>query len=151
VDHRAPVIHAHRREVDRVLAHKFDTARDDDVVRAGDHALGCEVGGLLARAALPVNSCAWDRLGESGGKHCVSRDVDRLLTDLAQASADNVVDRTRVEAVALGDRAKHRAEKVDRVKGVELPTGLTSADGGADGVNENCTVHDFSLPLLTGR
>ena len=40
----------------RRARHRLDAARDRDVVRAGDHALGDEVRGLLRRAALPVDA-----------------------------------------------------------------------------------------------
>ena len=54
----------HRRS-HRHAGHHLDAGRDDDVVGAGDHALGGEVGGLLARSALAVDRRAGHRVRAS--------------------------------------------------------------------------------------
>ena len=61
----------------RHAGHDLDAGGDDDVVGAGDHALGGEVGRLLRRAALAVDGGAGHRLGEAGGEHGVAADVER--------------------------------------------------------------------------
>ena len=63
------------------------------------------MGRLLAGATLAVDGGAGNALGESGGQRCVAADVDALLTGLGDAAHDDVVDRGRVEVVALDDGA----------------------------------------------
>ena len=87
---------AHRR-----AGHDLDAGGDDHVVGAGDDALGTEVHRLLARTALAIDGGGGDRLGPTGGEHCVAADVERLLTDLHHAAHDHVVDEGGVEVVAL--------------------------------------------------
>jgi hypothetical protein len=60
----------------------FAAAGDHEVVVAGHQAGGGEVHRLLARAALPVDGRADDRLGEARRERRVARDVDALLAHL---------------------------------------------------------------------
>lgn len=56
--------------------------------------------GLLARSALPVDGGGGHRLREAGGEYRGAADVERLLTALGDAAADNIVDQGGVEVVA---------------------------------------------------
>ena len=96
----------------------------DDVVGAGDHALGGEVGRLLRRAALAVDRGGRDRLGEAGGEHGVAADVEALVADLHDAAHDHVVDQRGVEVVALDERLEHLGGEVGRVPARQLPVAL---------------------------
>ena len=125
---------AHRRG-----RHDLDAGGDRDVVRAGDDALGGEVGGLLARTALAVDGGGGHRLGPTGAEHGVAADVEALATDLHDATHDHVVDQRGVEVVALGERLEHFGGEVGGV-----PPGQTSislAASGADGVDDNGVGH----------
>ena len=84
--------------------HDLDAGGDDDVVGAGHHALGGEVGRLLRRAALAVDGGGGHRLGPAGGEHGVAADVEALVADLHDAAHDHVLDQGGVEVVALGER-----------------------------------------------
>ena len=84
--------------------HDLDAGGDDDVVGAGDDALGGEVGRLLRRAALAVDGGGGHRLGEAGGEHGVAADVEALVADLHDAAHDHVVDERGIEVVALDER-----------------------------------------------
>ena len=90
--------------------HDLDAGGDDDVVGAGHHALGGEVGRLLRRAALAVDGGGRHRLGPAGAEHGVAADVQALGAHLHDATHDHVVDQGRVEVVALdaGRRGSRR-------------------------------------------
>ena len=107
--------------------HDLDAGGDDDVVGAGDHALGGEVRGLLRRAALAVDGGAGHRLGEAGGEHGVAADVDALLADLHDAAHDHVVDERGVEVVALDERLERLGGEVDGVPVLQLAVALARA------------------------
>ncbi len=78
---------ARPRRPDRDPAHRLHPAGDDDVVGAGDHALGREVGRLLAGPALPVDGRPGHALREAGREQRGARDVQRLVADLPDAAA----------------------------------------------------------------
>jgi hypothetical protein len=59
--------------------HRFDSARDGEVVGAGDHALSDEVHGLLRRSALPVDRRRGYVPRQTGGDPRVARDVAALF------------------------------------------------------------------------
>ena len=114
--HARPVgVGARGTRAERHAAHRLDAARDDDVGVTGEHRLRGERGGLLARSALPVDGRARHGLGEARGEHGVAGDVVALLADLADASADHVVDEPGVEVVADDERVEHAGEQVDRM------------------------------------
>jgi hypothetical protein len=133
-----------------VLGHDLDAGGDRDVVGAGDHALGGEVGSLLRRAALAVDRGGRDRLGEPGGEDGVAADVQALVADLADAAHDHVVDQGGVEPVALHELLQHLTGEVGGVPAGELAVAL--AAGGADGVDDDCSGHGVAPRThLTGR
>ena len=134
VGHRRP--HRH-------TGHHLDAGGDDDVVGAGDHALGGEVGGLLARPALAVDGGARDVLGPAGGEHGVAGDVHALLADLHHAAHDDVVDDRRVDAGAVDERLQRLGGEVDRVPVLELAVALP--ERGADGLDDHGGGHRPSL------
>ena len=123
--------------------HDLDAGGDDDVVGAGDDALGGEVGRLLRRAALAVDGGGGHRLGQAGGEHGVAADVQALVADLHDAAHDHVVDEGGVEVVALDERLEHLGGEVGGVPARELPVAL--AAGGADGVDDDCGGHRVSF------
>ena len=96
----------------RHTGHHLDAGGDDDVVGAGDHALGGEVGGLLAGPALAVDGRARHVLRPAGGEHGVAGDVHALLADLHHAAHDDVVDERRDRC-----RCGRRAPSASRRRG----------------------------------
>jgi hypothetical protein len=134
----------------RHAAHRLHAAGDDRVVGAGHDALGGEVHGLLGAAALAVDGRGRDRLGQPGGEHRVARGVHRLLGDLVDAAADDVVEALGVDARALDERAQRPGEQVDGVDGVQRAlAGLAPADRGADGVDDHGFAHGVrSSPMI---
>ena len=74
-------------------AHALDAGRDDQVLRAGQHALGGEVNCLLRGAALPVDRDARHALRQARRQPRVPGDVDGLRADLRDAAHDDVLDR----------------------------------------------------------
>ena len=115
----------------RDARHRFDARCDDDVVRAGDHALRGEMDGLLAASALPVDRRTRYRLGKSRGQQGVARDVDGLIAHLCHGAGDHVVDQHRVDARPLDQRAQTVGEKIRGVDAVQRTAGLALADRGA--------------------
>ena len=127
----------------RHTGHHLDAGGDDDVVGAGDHALGGEVGGLLARPALAVDGGAGDVLRPAGGEHGVAGDVDALLADLHHAAHDDVVDERRVDAGAVDERLQRLRGEVDGVPVLELAVALPERC--ADGFDDHGGGHPASL------
>jgi hypothetical protein len=75
------------------------------------HRLCREVHGLLARPALPVDRRPRHLVGESGREPARARDVAGLWADRVDAAEHDVVDRDRIDAGALDERADRvRAE-----------------------------------------
>ena len=132
----------------RDLGHDLDAGGDDDVVGAGDHPLGGEVGRLLGRPALPVDRRRRHRLGEPGGEHGVAAHVDALGADLHDAAHDHVVNESGVEVVALHEGAEHLGGQVGGVPPRQLPVPLAS--GGPDGVDDHGGAHG-DLPGRVGE
>ena len=126
----------------RGAGHDLDPAADDHVVGAGDDALGPEVEGLLARAALAVDGGGRHRLGEPGGQDGAAADVERLLADLHDAAHDHVVDQGGVEVVALDEGLQGLGAEVGGVPVAELAVAL--APGGANGVDDDGVSHGVS-------
>ena len=131
----------HRR-AHRHAGHHLDAGGDDDVVGAGDHALGGEVGGLLAGAALAVDRRAGHLLRPAGGEDGVAGDVHALLADLHHAAHHDVVDDRRIDAGAVDERLERLGGEVDRVPVLELAVAL--AERGADGFDDDGGGHDVS-------
>ena len=125
-ERRADVLHHHRR-AHRHEAHDLDTRGDDDVVRAGDHALRGEVGRLLRRAALPVDRRSGHGLRPARGEHGVAPDVGALRADLHDATHDHVVDDAGVDARALGQRLERLGREVDGMPTRETTVALARA------------------------
>ena len=125
--------------------HVLDAGGDDDVVRAGHHALRGEVRRLLRRTALAVDRGADHRLGEAGRERRVATDVDGLVADLHDTAHDHVFDQRGVEVVAGDERPQRVRREVDGVHVLELPVAL--AERGADGVDDHGVLHDSSRGL----
>ncbi len=68
---------------------------------AGHHARSGKVHGLLGGPALPVHGGGRDMLGQAGRYPGVPGHIGALLSDLADASADDVVDPSRIDAGAI--------------------------------------------------
>ena len=131
------------RRAHRHPGHALDAGGDHHVVRAGDHALGREVRGLLGRAALTVDGRADRRLGEPGGEGGVAAHVDCLVPHLHDAAHDHVLDQSRVEARALDQSIQRERGEVDGMDVLEraVPPPL----GGADGVHDDGRGHGSLL------
>ena len=129
------------RRAERHPAHHLDAGRDDDVVRAGDHALRGEVRGLLARAALAIDRDSGHALVEAGGEQRVARHVAALLAGLADASHQHVVDLHRLQAVALEQGAQHVGEQIGGVGLREGAARLALAGCGSHDIHDYCVVH----------
>ena len=122
---RVAVLAVGHRRAHRHPGHHLDTAGDDDVVRAGDHALGREVRGLLARPALAVDGRAGHRLGPPGGEHGVAGDVDACSpTCITQPMTTSSITPGR-RPCAL-ERAERLGGEVDRMPVASLPLRLPS-------------------------
>ena len=117
----------------------LDACRDHHVVRACDHTLGREVGGLLRRPALPVDGGARHRLGEARSQGRVAGDVETLGPGLHDAAHDHVLDQRGVEVVALDESLQGLGREVNGVPVLQLPVALAS--GGADGVDDHGSRH----------
>src|SRR4029453_10471584 len=85
----------------RHLAHDLDPGGHHDVVDAGDHGLGGEVGGLWGGAALAVDGGAGPLLGPAGGQHGVAGHVYGLGARLHDTAHDHVLDQGRGQVVPL--------------------------------------------------
>ena len=136
------------RAAHRNAAHRLHAAGDDEVVSAGEHALGGEADGLLAAATLAVDGDAGNRFWESGAQQCIARDVDRLVADLGDGTGDNVVDLYRVHACARYQFAQAMGQQVGGQHVVQRAASLAFADGGADSTHDDGVAalsHDSSL------
>ena len=105
--------------------------------------------GLLGRAALPVDGGARHRLGEAGGQDRVAGHVEGLLAALADTAEDDIVDRRRVEVVALDEGAEDFGGQVDGMVVPEpaVAAGQRRADGvDDDGGRDGCVRH--RAPIL---
>src|SRR5579859_7629359 len=76
----------------RYSGHYLDAAADGDIIGAANDALRGKVDGLLTRSTLAVNSGTWNGLRETGGKGCVTPDVEALLAHLHYATGDHIFD-----------------------------------------------------------
>lgn len=114
-------------EGDRDLRHVLGATRDDQVLGAGEDALGGEVDGLLRGAALAVDGDAGDLFGQSGGQPAGPGDVTGLRSDGVEAAEDDVLDGRRVDAGALDEGPQDMGAEVGGVDGTEAT--LAAADG----------------------
>ena len=73
---------------------------------------------------MAINCRRRRRLGQASVEPRVARDVQRLLTDLADAAADHVVDLCRVDASAIDQSLQREAEHFDRMPGGKDTTAL---------------------------
>ncbi len=99
---------------DRYPAHHLDTAGQGDVDYAAPSPAWRPGGGLLAAAALGVDSGGGDVHRQTGGEPRGAGDVERLLTDLADAAAHDLAHACRVDAGALDERLLDEAEQGSR-------------------------------------
>ena len=116
-----------------------DAAGDDDVGRAGGDECRPEVGGLLRRAALAVDGGGGDRERQPGREPRRACDVERLLADLGDAAAHDLVDLGGVDARPLDDGLLHGTEQVRGVEGGEPST--SPPDGAAGGFDDDHVGH----------
>ena len=114
------------------VAGGFLAAGDDDVLGSAHDALRCEVDGLLAGPALPVDGGAGHLERETGCEPGGPGDVARLATDGVEAAEHHGVDGSRVEPGALDEGGDDVGAEVG---GVGLgQRAVPLADRGADGV-----------------
>lgn len=131
-------------------AHAFNAAGDGDVVVATDDSGRSEMQGLLRGSACPIHRHTGDRFGPARGQYGVSADAAGLLTDLADAAPQDVVDCARVEVVAFGEGAKDMCGQVDRVDPGQPSVPLS--DRCANCVDDDGVVHGVLLRYrLRGR
>src|SRR5262249_10634569 len=113
---------------------------------AGDDALGSEGHGLLRRAALAVDRRRRDVPRKAAGDPRVAAHVAALLPRLGHAAADDVVDRPRVDVVALEQRAQGEPEEIGRVPAGQRA--LPLADRGTHGVDDDGLTYVHGAPSL---
>src|SRR5581483_4514318 len=123
----------------RDARHALDAGGDHEVVDAGHHSLGGEVGGLLRGPALPVDRGRGNGLRQAGREPGVPADVQRLVADLRHAPGDVVMDRGGVDPGTLDQPRQTRCEQLHRV---ELGVGAASAaNGGANRLEDHGFAH----------
>jgi hypothetical protein len=101
---------------------------------------------LLARAALRVDRRAGDAVVLAARQPGVAGHVVRLLAGLRDAPADDLLDGGGIDAGSLDDRLLHAGEQmrwVERAQGSLL--GLTLADRGPQGLDDDCLSHAHSF------
>jgi hypothetical protein len=108
---RAPELSANR-STERDTAHRLDAARERDVDHARAHHGRGEVRRLLRRTALTVDGRRRDFERQTRRKPRGARDVERLLTDLADASSDDLSDVSRVDAGPFDRRSLYGGEQL---------------------------------------
>ena len=141
-----PVAGSHGVGAHRHARHVLDPAGDHDVVLAGHHAHRGEVGGLLARAAHPVESRAAHLDGKTGDQRGVSRDVEPLLADLIDAAEDDVLDLGRIDLQAGDQILQYQRREIIRANARELSA--FAPNGRPHGPDDDCIPHD-DLPGAT--
>ena len=97
------------------------------------------MGGLLARAALPVDRGAGHRLRKTRGEHRITRDIVGLLADLSNAARDDVVDERRIQLGSLDDGLERVSQQVHRVPVFERA--VAAAHGRSNSINNNGFAH----------
>ena len=110
---------ASRRGTERDPAHRLDAARQRGVDHAGSDHRCREVGRLLRRSALAVDRGRGDFEWEPGAQPGRACDVERLLTDLADAPTDHLTDLERVDPGPVDRGLLHRPQEHGRVHGGE--------------------------------
>src|SRR4051812_45087293 len=115
---------------DRDLAHVLHAAGDDDVLGAAHDALGGEVQGLLARAALAVDRRTGHLFRQTGGQPRGAGDVARLRPQRVEAAEDDVFDHRGVDAGPADELFEDVRPQVGGVGGRQ--TTVLLADRGAD-------------------
>src|SRR5690606_27022527 len=115
--------------------HRFDAAREDQVLPAGPHLGGGQVDGLQAGGAEAVLLHAGDRVGQAGGDGGDPGDVGALVADRADHAEDDVVDRGRVETgETVADLVDEPDDQVDGLGAVQGAACLAAPARGADRV-----------------
>ena len=115
--------------------HGLHAAADRPVVFAGPDALGGEVHGLLAGAALAVDRGAGQADRQAGAEQRVAGHVARLLAALERAAGDQVVQGVGV-GPGMADEVVERVR--EQVQGMPVAQGAAAAaHGGADGVDDH--------------
>src|SRR3990172_1143985 len=123
--------------------HALDTAPDRDLLLTRHHSHGGEVHRLKAGAAKPMEGAPGDLLGPLGEEEGVPGDVGALLSRLAHAADDDVLDVFALDSAALRDRMKRLREENLGINPAESAfTGLAPTPGSANGVENECCAHD---------
>lgn len=84
---------------------RLHAAGDDDVVSPGDDTGRREMDGVLGRTVLPFNGCRGHPPRPAGCQHGISRHVECLLSDLADAAPDDAVDIGGIDAAPFDEAA----------------------------------------------
>ncbi|GAA2358556.1 hypothetical protein GCM10010170_052330 [Dactylosporangium salmoneum] len=85
------------------------------LVLTGDDSGGAEVDGLLSRSASAVDGRARHLLRPAGGEQCHPADVARLVSHLADAPPDDVVDVGRGDAATLDESGQDDRGQIGRM------------------------------------
>ena len=123
------------RRAERHPAHRLHAAPERGVDHARRDQRGGQVRGLLRRSTLRVDRGGGDGDREPGRQPRGAGNVERLLTGLAHAPADDLPDVLGVDAGALHGGALHGTEELGGVDGRE-PT-VAAPERGADGFDED--------------
>src|SRR5207237_3561368 len=95
-----------------------------EVVAAGHDALSRELDCLQTRAALAIDGRGRRGLWQAGVEPRVACDVQRLLTDLADAAANRIFDLLGIDSGSFEEALEGKAEHLDRMPGAELTATL---------------------------
>ncbi len=120
---------------------ELDAAGDDHVVLpGGDRGMG-EIDRIEAGGAVAVDLHAGHRVREAGGEDRVAGDIAARLADRIDAAEDHVVDRRRVEIVAVADRAQRARGEHGGRDFVQRAVLLAAAARRADMIVDECFGH----------
>jgi hypothetical protein len=124
-------------------AHRLDAAGDPDVDGARGDQSGDQPVGLLAAAALAVDSHRANVLGQAGDQPADPRDVVGLLAELRDAAADDLLDVAGVDAGLLDERPLRGAQQLGGMQARQPSVPL--ANGTAGGFNDDRVTHSVRL------
>src|SRR5260370_16247654 len=92
---------------------------------------------LLARSALAIDGGRRRRHRKARGEPRVTRDVEALLSGLADASEDDVIDLVSLDARAAHDVFQDERREDDRMNFVELSIALPTRDRRPHGFHDH--------------
>ena len=114
--------------------HVLDACGDDDVEMAGLNRRRAVESRLHRRSALAVCGGSADGFGPAGDEQRDTSDVERLLTDLADAAHLNVLDRIGLDARAVDESVQHLPRQLVGADARERP--VLPADRASYGVDD---------------